>query len=379
MRILQVFDFLSLPHGGGTVDVVYRLSRALAARGHEVTICTGDFELDQDYIDSLTDVKVKVFHSWLNWSGIYIMPSLRRLNITDFDVVHCHCYRSCQNVVVCNKARKYGIPYIIDAHGSSIRTSGVKWLLKWFYDVAFGNAIIKNASRVIAETEFEVDNHRRVGVNPSKIGLIHPLFDTEEFADLPPRGAFREKYNIKGKRIIMFLGRIYRTKGLGFLISSFYEVTQKRQDVVLVVVGSDDGYKSTADKLIRDLNLSSKVVFTGFLGGVDKLSALADADVLVQSSAYDPGARPSVEAVLCNIPIIVSKGTGASEKIADIDAGYLVEYGNIGELSDTIQYVLDNPEEAQDKTQKAKEYIKNNLSLDKQIGKYEQLYREAIS
>ena len=51
MKILQVFDFISLPHGGGTVGVISRLSRTLAQRGHEVVIYAGDFELDKEYID----------------------------------------------------------------------------------------------------------------------------------------------------------------------------------------------------------------------------------------------------------------------------------------------------------------------------------------
>lgn len=38
MKILQAFDSFSLSHGGGTVDLVYKLSRALAQRGHGVAI-----------------------------------------------------------------------------------------------------------------------------------------------------------------------------------------------------------------------------------------------------------------------------------------------------------------------------------------------------
>ena len=161
MKILQVFDFLSLPHGGGTVDIVYKLSRALERRGHKVTVCIGNYRLDQDYIDSLVNVKVKVLHSWLNLHGLYIMPSIVKLDVGDFDVIHLHCYRSFQNAVICYKARKYNIPYIIDAHGSTVRTSGIKWLLKRLYDVAFGNNILKGASRVIAETELDADGYRQ--------------------------------------------------------------------------------------------------------------------------------------------------------------------------------------------------------------------------
>ena len=110
-----------------------------------------------------------------------------------------------------------------------------------------------------------------------------------------------------------------------------------------------------------------------------KLSALVDADVVVQTSIYEQGTGVPFEAVLCNTPIIVSGHTVASANVRDIDGGYLVEHGNISELSDTIKHVLDNPDEAKTKTRKAVTFIKENLSLDKGVEKYERLYEEAIS
>jgi len=43
-----------------------------------------------------------------------------------------------------------------------------------------------------------------------------------------------------------------------------------------------------------------------------------------------------------------------------------------------MQYVLDNPAEAQIKTKKAKNYIETNLSMAKGIEKYEKLYTNCI-
>ena len=147
----------------------------------------------------------------------------------------------------------------------------------------------------------------------------------------------------------------------------------------MVIVGSDDGYKSTLDKLIDELNLSEKVLFTGFLGGEEKLSALVDADVMAQTSIYEQGTGVPFEAILCNTPIIVSKNTSASVNVSKIDAGYLVEYGNTQELRDTIQHILDNPAEAKGKVEKGQEYIKANLSLEKEIEKYESLYANCLA
>ncbi len=384
MKILQVFAFFSLPHGGGTVDLVYKLSTALVGRGHEVAIYTGDFELDQEYIDSLTEVKVYPFHSWLNLAGVHLIPSMVtevKRKLKDFDIIHLHCFRSFQNIVIHHYAQKYGVPYVLDTHGSLPRTHGkrgFKWLLKWLFDVAFGYMIVRDASRVIAETEVGVNEYKELIVNKDKIALIPPPFATEEFSHLPSPGLFRQKYNIKKKRIVLFLGRIHWIKGLDFLVESFYELAQYRNDVILVIVGSDDGYKSSLDRLIDKLDLSDRVLFTGFLGGEEKLLALVDADVVVQTSRYEQGARAPFEAVLCNTPIIVSSNSGAGEDVSKIDAGYLVEFGDRSDLRDKIQYVLDNPAEAAHKTKEAKEYIGTNLSMTKRVVEYEELYTTCL-
>ena len=383
MRILQLFDFFS-PHGGGTVDLIYKLSRTLIQRGHKVTIYTSDFKLDREYIKSLQGVKVHPFHGWWNPLGLFFSPGIvteAKKKLKNFDIIHLHWHRSFQAIVIHHYAKKYGIPYVIDDHGTPHRTvaaKGIKRLLWWVFDVTFGPGILRDAGKVIAETEVGVNEYIELGVSQEKTDVITPPFATEDFSQLPPPGLFRRKYNIREKHIILFLGRIHWIKGLDFLVESFYELTKSRSDVILVMVGNDDGYRSNLEKFIGRLDLSDKVLFTGFLGGDEKLSALVDASVVIQTSIYEQGTGVPFEAILCNTPIIVTKHTGSGENVSKIDAGYLVEYGNSNELRDMIKYVLDNAAEAQSKTQKAKEYIKANLSMDSKIGEYERLYTSCI-
>lgn len=75
MKILQLFDFFS-PHGGGTVDLLYKLSQTLAQRGHEIVIYTSDFKINQEYIDSLIEVKVYPFHCVSSLAKFYLTPGM---------------------------------------------------------------------------------------------------------------------------------------------------------------------------------------------------------------------------------------------------------------------------------------------------------------
>ena len=114
MRILQLFDFFS-PHGGGTVDLVYKLSRALARRGHQVEIYTSDFKLDREYIGSIPEVRVYPFHCLSSLAEFYLVPGLVgkvKKQLQGFDIIHLHCFRSFQNIVINHYARKYGKRYL---------------------------------------------------------------------------------------------------------------------------------------------------------------------------------------------------------------------------------------------------------------------------
>jgi glycosyltransferase involved in cell wall biosynthesis len=385
MKILHVFDIFS-PHGGGTAESIRKLSLALVKRGHEVTIYTTDFKLDKVYIGSLQGIKAYPFRCLSSLAGFYFTPDMAgtiKKEMSGFDIIHVHCYRSYQNILIHRYASKYNIPYIVDAHGSLSRTIGgksrIKVLLKWLFDLAFGFRILRDAKRVIAETEAGISEYEELGIKGDRVVIIAPPFAIEDFSQLPTPGLFRQKYGLQRKSLVLFLGRIHYIKGLDFLVESFYELTKSRNNVILAIVGNDDGYRLKLEKLVNKLALSEKVLFPGFLFGDEKLSALVDADVVVQTSRYEHGTVVPFEAVLCNTPIIVSKNTSASENVRKIDAGYLVEYGNKQELKETLQYVLDHPSEARQKTQRAKEYIEANLSSEKVIEKYERLYAECIA
>ncbi len=380
MKILQVVSFFSPTRGGGVIAVVYQLAKALRQRGHEVTIYTSNFELDREYIESLQGVKVHPFHHYLSLNGRPLLTpgvlSSARRELRNFDIIHMHESRTFANIALHHYALKYGIPYIVDAHGSARKS---KSKLKWLIDVFFGRRILRDASMVIAETEVGAAEYREAGVIQDRIVTFYPPFPVEDYSSLPLLGRFRKRFNIKEKHIILFLGRINWIKGLDFLVESFYELSRQRDDVILAIVGSDDGHKSALETMIDKLNLSDKVLFAGYLDGEEKQSALVDAAVMVQPSVYEQGLPwASVEAILCDTPIIVSKGTGADEDVIRMDAGYLVEYGNTAEFGDTVQKILDNPAEAASITQKAKDYIMANLSMQKKVEEYERIYATCL-
>ena len=376
MKILQVNHFLSPLHGGGSIDVISNLSKHLAKRGHEVTLFTTDFELDREYIKSLDGVRVVPFHCIANIGLMLISPEMKKQlkkEIKDFDIIHIHSSRSYQNIIVRHYARKYKIPYVLQAHGSVLPIFQ-KERLKKIFDIFFGNRILRDASKVIAVSKSEVEQYKQMNIGEDKIVIVSNGIDIEAFKDLPTHGNFREKYDIKEDHIILFLGRIHKVKGTDFLIKSFSELTKEMNDVVLVLIGSDDGYREEGEKLIKTLNLGNRIKFIGFVDEKDKLSAYIDADVLVYPAIHEIFGLVPFEAVMCGTPVIVADDCGCGELVKEANCGYLVKYGDIEGLKEKLKKIIKNPKEGKEMVERGRKYIMENLTWDKVVRKVEEVY-----
>ena len=380
MKILHIIPYFN-PKRGGDVNVCYNLSKQLVKRGQEVTIITTDFEFDEEYAKIIEKEGVKVipFHCLANISLFLISPSIKRWlkgNIRKFDIVHMHTFRSYQNSVVHHYAPKYNIPYILQAHGD-VPYANIKDRRKKVFDIIFGYRILRNALKVIAVSKAEVEQYKQAGINEDKIVPVPDGIDVNAFKNLPTYGKFREKYDIKEKRMILFLGLIHKRKGIDFLIKSFSELTKESNDVVLVVIGPDDGYKVEIEKLITALNLGNRIKLMGYVDEKDKISAYIDADILVYPGILEIFGLVPFEAIMCGTPVIVTDDCGCGELVEASGAGYLVEYGDIEGLKERMKEAIENPEEGEKMVKKGKKYIEENLSWDKVVKEVEKVYEGA--
>lgn len=308
---------------GGPVRVVYDVSKGLVERGHEVVVFTSDAkdmdtrikysttEIDGAQVQYLRNINMITVKK----SKFFITPSLCsrvKTEIRSFDVIHLHEYRTFQNMVVAYYAKKYGIPYVLQAHGSLPRIGKIRF--KWFFDKVFGYKILKGASKVIALSSFEAEQFLCMGVPEEKIIIMPNGIDLSEYSDLPPKRSFKSKFGLVDKeKIVLYLGRIHRIKGIDFLVRAFANIVEKLDDVKLVIAGPDDGYLDEIENLIKALKIEEKVLITGPLYGKDKLAAYVDAEVYVLPSRYETFPMTVLEASACGTPIILTENCGIVE------------------------------------------------------------------
>ncbi len=380
MKILQVIPFFA-PSFGGSVIIPYHLSHWLSKEGHEVTIITTDYKYDSDYIQSLENVEVIPFKLVANLGMFLYSPEMKRwlrANISKYDVVHLHNFRSYQNNIVCKYAKEFDVPYVVQPHGSLPQIVEKKGL-KQFYDLVWGNNILKHASMIIAVSKNEVEQFRRVGILDEKITMIPNGVNYISSLFLPPAGQFREHYGIHEKHIILYVGRLHKIKGIDFLIRAFHMFVQswRGDDVVLIIVGPDDGYRPVLDDLVEQLGLANKVKFLGYISPL--AAVYRDADVLVYPSVYEIFGLVPFEALLCGTPAIVTDDCGCGEIVKEAECGYLVHYGDVTGLSDALKFALEHPDVDRRMVEIGRRYIKEHLTWDNVVKQVEEIYAGCIS
>jgi glycosyltransferase involved in cell wall biosynthesis len=377
MNILYIIPYLN-PKRGGDVNVCASFAKEFSKRRHNVTIITTDFQIDLDYLHRIEEngVNIIFFKSLINIGLFLYSPAMKKWlnnNLKDYDIVHLHTYRAYQNNILHSMSKKYNVPYVVQAHGSVLPFFQKK-ILKKIYDYLWGYNILKDANRVIALTKMEYDQYLEMGVDKSKIKIVPNGINLSILDNLPDKGKFRSKYSIdKDKKIILYLGRIHKIKGLDILLSAFAEVIEIFNDTILVIAGPDDGFLKEIEINANPLINDGKIIITGPLYGENKFEAYIDSYIYVLPSYYESFPITVLESCTSRIPVIVTDRCGISELIQN-NVGCVAKYEKDSLIKSMIK-LLEDANYRDYLSRNCLNFVKSNFNLDDTIDKLEEVYK----
>src|SRR5207245_10730997 len=128
--------------------------------------------------------------------------------------------------------------------------------------------------------------------------------DLDEFRQPIGRGACRRRHALESARVVLFLGKLTPRKRVDVLMHAFARLG--RPDARLVIAGNDMGAGAGLRSLARALGIEERTRFTGLVRGVDRLEALADADVVVYPSQDEVLGLVAVAALLPGLPVLAA-------------------------------------------------------------------------
>jgi glycosyltransferase involved in cell wall biosynthesis len=391
VKILHVIPyFYPAWRFGGSIKVAYDVSRKLVERGHSVTVYTTDILDEKTRVDDLyRNVEGVNVYYFKNLSlkaanrRMYFAPSLISAvsdNADSFDIVHIHGNRTTLTPILHYFLKKTSVPYVVQAHGGLPNLSRQR--LKKLYDLFFGYNLLKDASKVIALTSVEAKQFESMGVPKSKIAIVPNGIDLSEFTDLQSQGSFKRKFGIhENKKIILYLGRIHKNKGIDFLVKAYAKMVKimDLKETVLVIAGPDDGYLSEVRVLVNFLGISNSVFFTGLLSNEDKISAYVDASICAYLSRFEPFGIVTLEAAACGVPVIVCKETPMANIVDEGKFGFSVKHGDINKLAEIVRNLLNDDKILGELSQAGRGFVFRNFDWADKVAKLEQVYNGVVN
>jgi len=388
LRILFVIPyFYPAASFGGPVRVAYDLGRELVKRGHELVVFTSNAKDWTCRLAAETDlVEGMVVHYFKNLSmffvsksNLFLTPDLLRkmqLDLKSFDLVHAHEYTTSQNILLHHFARKYDVPYVLQVHGSlpKLGRAGRKWV----FETLFGRRLLRDSSKVIALSRLEAEQYRHVGVPDEKIRVIPNGIDSRGFSDPSVKGSFKRKFGIQDNRkIILYLGRVNRQKGLELLIRAYSHLVKRMscKNALLVIAGPDDGYLTEARSLVASQGIHDSVLFTGFVDNKEKIGVLADATLFV-TPKYCGFPITFLEACSAGTPIVTTTLGDGLEWI-DHRVGFVTP-PNPFDLARAFDTIISDADLTSQLSRNCRKIVSSDFSLEKVVNKLEQVYAEVV-
>ena len=326
MKILRCIHSLD-PAIGGPLESLKQSSRVLVRRGHQVEVAS----LDAPGAPWLEDFPATV-HPLGPGRGSYgyaprFLPWLKERH-SSFDAVVVHGIWQYNSFGVWRALHKTATPYFVFPHGMLDpwfnRTYPLKHLKKLLYWPWAEYRVLRDARAVLFTSEeerrlarksFALYRCREVVVN---YGTAGPEIDLprarEDFLSALPQ--------LRGKNLVLFLGRLHEKKGVEELIRAFVSGSD---DEHLVIAGpcADKRYR---EHLIRLTNKGgANITFTGMLSGDRKWGAFAAADVFILPSHQENFGIAVVEALACGTPVLISNKVNIWREIVDDGSGFAEE------------------------------------------------------
>jgi len=330
IHILPAFDLKA----SGPSYLVLRLCESIISSGMQITLVTLDW-----LHGSKSPVFVKRFPIALGPKRLGRSPLMLRWLIEKVKnektkIIHNHGLWTMPNIYSGYLRTKGDVKLVISPHGTmSEWTRNYHRWRKWImWHLGGQKKAIDVADAFHATAEDEYHDIRRIGCK-------QPVAIIPSGIDIPPL----IKCPSKSRRIVLFLGRIHKKKGIDLLLKAWSVIEGQFQQWDLIISGpNDQGYLSQYQSLASKLALK-RVQFIGPLYDEDKLNMYRKASIYVLPTHSENFGITVAESLAAGTPVIVTKGAPWSGVIKN-NAGWWIDIG-IEPLVECLKQALSLSEE----------------------------------
>lgn len=358
-RALHVVQSLAAENGGTSVCVP-ALAKATAATGR---YSNSLLHFSQEEVSVTGEgAGITIQREPSSSLGLLLPTSARAVlgrEIGNTGIVHVHGIWTGHSSAAIQFASRLKRPVIVAAHGMLD-----EWALRqqrWKkvpYSMFVERPNLSTAACLHALTKVEAENYRAFGLRvPVAVipnGVIAPdTASPEEFLDRYPR--------LRGKTLILFLGRLHKKKGVDLLVKAWEEVSPRFPKAHLVIAGPDDGALGPLSRFEGSGSESNAITVCGLLMGSLKWSAVAASSAFVLPSFSEGLSMATLEALSLGLPILITRGCNFREA-ESMDCTFLIEPTVSGIIAGLENVLGRSPQELQSRGARGASFVRARYS-----------------
>jgi glycosyltransferase involved in cell wall biosynthesis len=381
MKILVALTYYR-PHVSGLTIYVERLSRALAAHGHQVTVLTSQYDRALPLRETMYGMQIMRVPVLMRVSKGVIMPTIgfhaTRL-VPAHDVISVHLPQL-DATGIALRGKLFRRPVVVTYHSDLILPpSLINWVANRVSDLG-NHAAARLADVMVTYTEDFARHSPFLSQYLSKVRAIPPPVEMPE-PDPEAMRAFRAQHHLNGHGpVIGMAARLAAEKGVEYLLEALSAILERYPDVRVIhagprerVIGEAAYFRRLAPLLDRHRD---RYTFVGTLTPEQMAVFFRSCDVHVLPSinSTETFGLVQVEAALCGTPTVASALPGVRIPTQMTGMGLTVPPRDVRALADAICEILAHREQ----------YLRPRAPIAEQFSpmataeRYEELFRALL-
>ncbi len=331
MNKKNLLELCLSPDLGGLELYMVRAAKALDDSLHVTSVINANGKLERYYKESSY-----AYEMIEKKSNIFMFFAAKKLaKIIDenhTDIVHLHWTKDIPIAVLAKKLSKSKPKIVQTRHMTMTR----------FKNDFYHRLLYKNIDLILPVTnqvKKQLEKFIPQDIRP-KIEVLYMGSDSPNPLHVKDIEHIRHKYKMNGRFIVGLVGRINEAKGQYLLIEAIAKL--KERDIHAYFVGHEmkKGYIDTLQILAKNLEVSERIHFLGFMDNPHEFFQICDTIIL--ASKRETFGLVLIEAMQMQTAVIGSNSGGVVEIIDDKETGLLFEQGNSSALASAIKNIYND-------------------------------------
>lgn len=364
MTILHILTYSW--ENGGASKVVHDLAVFQKKVGHTPVIISIDKKGDKLFkeIDGVEIIRITA-PLLSRFFPLFSIDLFKILKTRPFDIYHLHGLWNF--TLFAAHILKFWDKTIVTIHGCANPYTFINNKTKRLvFSILFQHKFLKKVNSIHVfhpqEKKFMVDY---LGSDPGNIKIIPTGINTN--IDILSPSERSEK------RRILYMSRLDPIKGLDLLLPAFLKLSEKVNNIELVIAGPDFGMLEFVENFIRDNSEKAKISYVGTVTGPEKQKLLDSASTFVLTSYSEGFSVAVLEALNQGIPVVVSTESGMSDEILDYKAGLIADF-NVESIFQALYTMVSDKDFIKTSSENAQKLVKEKFDENQIEIKLSQLF-----